>query len=351
MPRGNCPFPLPIKCLSTSILSQTITFPHSNSQKPNYPNSLDILTKTMVAAASAPGSRVGFENMKNISLHVITGRWFMVFASLLIMSASGATYMFGLYSNYIKSALGYDQTTLNLLSFSKDLGGNVGILSGLINELTPPWVVLSIGAAMNFSGYFMMYLAVTRRIPTPHVWHMCLYICIAANSQSFANTGALVTCVKNFPESRGIVLGLLKGFVGLSGAILTQIFHALYGDKNAEHLILLIGWLPAAVSFVFLRTIRIIKVVRQRNELEIFYKLLYISLGLAGFLMVIIIVQNSFVFSGAAYGGSAAVVLVLLFAPLGVLIREELSIWKSKQEALNDFSKFQVTNKISKHFT
>ncbi|KAH7855697.1 hypothetical protein Vadar_027795 [Vaccinium darrowii] len=280
--------------------------------------------------------------MKSITLHVITGRWFMVFASLLIMSAAGATYMFGLYSNYIKSALGYDQTTLNLLSFSKDLGGNVGILSGLINELTPPWVVLAIGAAMNFSGYFMIYLAVTRRVPMPQVWQMCLYICVAANSQTFANTGALVTCVKNFPESRGIVLGLLKGFVGLSGAILTQIFHAFYGDNNAAYLILLIGWLPATVSFVFLRTVRIIKVVRQKNELQIFYNLLYMSLGLAGFLMVIIIVQNRYVFSRAAYGGSAAVVFVLLFAPLGVVIREELSIWRNKQKALDDLSQFQV---------
>lgn len=38
-------------------------------------------------------------------------------------------------------------------------------------------------------------------------------ICIGASSQTFANTGALVTCVKNFPESRGIVLGLLKGLL------------------------------------------------------------------------------------------------------------------------------------------
>lgn len=74
----------------------------------------------------------------------------MVFASLLIMCVAGTSYMFGLYSNDIKSTLGYDQTTLNLLGFFKDLGGNLGILSGLIYEVVPPWVFLSIGAVTNF---------------------------------------------------------------------------------------------------------------------------------------------------------------------------------------------------------
>ncbi|KAH7855967.1 hypothetical protein Vadar_031119 [Vaccinium darrowii] len=91
--------------------------------------------------------------MSNLGLQVVMGRWFMVFASFLIMSAAGATYMFGLYSNDIKSSLGYDQATLNLLSVFKDLGSNVGVLSGLINEVTPPWVALSVGAVLNFFGY------------------------------------------------------------------------------------------------------------------------------------------------------------------------------------------------------
>ncbi|KAF5767678.1 putative MFS transporter superfamily [Helianthus annuus] len=270
------------------------------------------------------------------SFHVFTGRWFMVFACLLIMSVAGATYMFALYSGDIKSSLGYDQSTLNLLSTFKDLGGNVGIISGLINEISPPWVVLLIGAAMNFSGYFMIWLAVTKKIAKPPVWQMCMFICIGANSQTFANTGALVTCVKNFPESRGVVLGLLKGFVGLSGAILTQLNHGFYGN-DSKSLILFIGWLPAVVSMVFLGVVRVLKVVRQANELKTFYNLLYISLGLAGFLMVMIITQNKLQFSRPEFDATAIVVVILLFAPLGIVFREEFKFWKRKQEAGNHF--------------
>ncbi|KAE8126143.1 hypothetical protein FH972_020887 [Carpinus fangiana] len=274
-----------------------------------------------------------WRGLKSSGLRVILGRWFMFFASLLIMSVSGSTYIFGLYSNDIKTSLGYDQTTLNLLSFFKDMGSSLGIFSGLINEITPPWVVLLIGSIMNLFGYLMIWLSVTDRIAEPRVWQMCMYIFIGANSQAFANTGALVTCVKNFPESRGSVIGLLKGLVGLSGAIMTQLYHALYGN-NSTALILLIAWVPAAVSFVFLRTVRIMKIVRQSNELNVFYRFLYISLGLAGFLMVLIIIQNRLHFARIAYIGSASVVLVFLFLPVAIVIREELELLKSKEHAL-----------------
>ncbi|WOG95910.1 hypothetical protein DCAR_0415239 [Daucus carota subsp. sativus] len=275
--------------------------------------------------AAAKGSRLEF------ALQVLRGRWLALFASLTILAGVGGGYIFGIYSKEIKASLGYDQTTLNLIGFFKDLGGSVGLFSGLIAEVTPVWFVLLIGWSLNFVGYFVIWLAVSGKIAKPKVWQMCTYMCIAANSLNFANTGALVTCVKNFPENRGVLLGLLKGFAGLSGAIMTQIYLALYGN-DPQSLILLIAWFPAALSLVFVYTVRTIKTGTQPNEVRVLYQFLYVSIALACFIMVMTITQKLVPnFPPIAYDASATLVCGLLFFPLFIVYREELHLWNQNR--------------------
>ena len=289
------------------------------------------------AMGSAPGADAA--STMRFALHVMRGRWFMFFASILIMAAAGGTYIFGIYSKAIKTSLGYDQQTLNTLSFFKDVGANVGILPGLINEVTPPWVVLLCGAGMNLVGYLMIYLAITGRTAQPPVWLMCVYIAVGANSQSFANTGSLVTAVKNFPEDRGVVLGLLKGFVGLSGAIFTQLYRAIYGtDNDGADLVLLMAWLPAAISLVFIPTIRIMprprdaaaaeRGERRQRERKAFFLFLYASIVLAAYLLVMNVVELEVIhFPKTAYYVTAVVLLLLIFFPIVIVVKQELKTY------------------------
>ncbi|KAF8665915.1 hypothetical protein HU200_053999 [Digitaria exilis] len=271
---------------------------------------------------------------------VLSGRWFTLFACLLILSVSGATYAFGIYSQSLKTTLNYDQRAIATLAFFKDLGSYVGIPAGLLLEVAPPSVVLAVGAAMNLAGYLMVYLSLAGRVTRPPLWLMCVYVTAAANSQAFAGTGALVTAVRNFPERRrGNVLGLLKGYVGLSSAILAQVYLAVYGGGDGRELVLLIAWLPAAVSVIFLATVRVTVVPPRRWSTsrgggggDVFNCLLYISMALAAYILVMIIVQRQVVFSHAGYAASATGLLLLLFLPLAVVVREEYQIKKDLEE-------------------
>ncbi|CAL5033500.1 unnamed protein product [Urochloa decumbens] len=280
------------------------------------------------------------------TVRLLRGRWFMLYGSFLIMSAAGATSIFAVYSKDIKARLGYTQEQLNTVGFFMDLGSNVGIHAGLIAEVSPPWVILSIGAIMNLGGYLMLYLSVAGRFvsETP-LWLVCLYIFVGANSQIFAHTGALVNSVRSFPGSRGAMLGLLKGWIGLSAAIFSQLYLAFWAGRSSDtqQLILLVASLPAAISVAFVSTIRVIPAPQQPatvcREIRALRCLLYMSLALAIYLMVANILQKSFLFNSIEYGLSAGIVLAMLLLPLVVVQREEAAA-----AMINDTSETAATS-------
>ena len=154
-------------------------------------------------------------------------RWIATVASIWIQSIAGGTYTFGVYSPIIKSSQSYDQSTLDLISVFKDIGANVGVLSGLLYPLVVssptapatarrwcsfrgPWVVLAAGAVQCLLGYFLMWMSVVGWIPRPPVYLMCLFMFLAAHGPTFFSTSTVVTGVMNFPHYSGTIVGIMK---------------------------------------------------------------------------------------------------------------------------------------------
>ncbi|RZC79959.1 hypothetical protein C5167_042535 [Papaver somniferum] len=186
-------------------------------------------------------------------MEMMNSRWVGTVASIWIQLSVGASYVFGVYSPVLKSSQGYDQSTLDSVAVAKDIGANFGLLSGFLysavvftsstsasssasslwfkRKIGGPWIVITAGAIQCFIGYFFMWLAVTGIIPRPPVPLMCLFMFLAAHAQTFFNTANVVTGVQNFPDYKGTIVGIIKGFLGLSGAILIQVYQTIFVDK------------------------------------------------------------------------------------------------------------------------
>ncbi|KAH1080226.1 hypothetical protein J1N35_019987 [Gossypium stocksii] len=252
-------------------------------------------------------------------------KWIATAASIWIQCTSGASYTFGIYSPVLKSSQFYDQSTLDTISVFKDIGANAGILSGLLYStvtsrrtrlLNGPWVVHVAGAVQCFVGYFLIWASVVGLIRQPPVPLMCLFMLVAAHAQTFFNTANVVSGVENFHQFGGTIVGIMKGFLGLSGAILIQVYDTLCeGDPTAYILILAIT--PTLTSLLLMPLVKIYgtTTVDDKKHLNGFSSS---ALVVAAYLMVIIILDNVFTLPSWARIITFMFLLLLLASPFGI---------------------------------
>ncbi|KAJ6676778.1 F25A4.25 PROTEIN [Salix viminalis] len=238
-------------------------------------------------------------------METVNTKWIATVASIWIQSSAGASYTFGIYSSVLKSSQGYDQSTLDTVSVFKDIGANAGILSGLLYSAVTlqnnrrrlgvfggPWVVLLAGAIQSFLGYFVMWASVVGLIRPLPVAAMCFVTWMAAHAQTFSNTANVVSGIHNFGDYGGTIVGIMKGFLGLSGAILIQFYETVCNGDPGTFLLLL----ALTPTLVF-------------------------SLIIAAYLTIIIILENINSLPSLARIVTFTVLLLLFALPLGIAVR------------------------------
>lgn len=87
---------------------------------------------------------------------VLKDRWLGLCLGMWMQACGGISYVFSLYSGDLKHTLGYNQEMIDGLGTAKDIGGNVGIISGLLIDLTSAWFVLLVGGLMHSCFYFLV---------------------------------------------------------------------------------------------------------------------------------------------------------------------------------------------------
>ncbi|KAI7732160.1 hypothetical protein M8C21_028914 [Ambrosia artemisiifolia] len=257
--------------------------------------------------------------IKDIFITFFNNRWLVFVAAMWVQSCAGIGYLFGSISPVIKSSLNYNQKQVARLGVAKDLGDSVGFLAGSMSEILPLWALLLVGALQNFVGYGWVWLVVTGKAPMLPLWVMCLLIFIGTNGETYFNTVALVSCVQNFPKSRGPIVGILKGFAGLSGAILTQIY-ALINSPDKASIIFMVAVGPTMVGIALMFIVRPVGGHRQlRLSDRSSFSLIYcVCLVLAAYLMGVMLVEDLIDLNQTIVKILTAILFVLLVAPIGI---------------------------------
>lgn len=150
---------------------------------------------------------------------------------------------------------------------------------------------------------------------------VCILICIGTNGETYFNTAALVSCVRNFSQYRGPVVGILKGFGGLGGAIFTCIYAALYAPDQASF-IFMVAVGPTVVAILAMLVIRPLSFEGEDSATQAkkFNFVYVICLLLAAYLLGTIILQESHPMNKDLNKIFAGGLILLLALPLALLI-------------------------------
>eukprot|EP00252_Welwitschia_mirabilis_P001572 TRINITY_DN1144_c0_g1_i1.p1 TRINITY_DN1144_c0_g1~~TRINITY_DN1144_c0_g1_i1.p1 ORF type:complete len:549 (+),score=44.01 TRINITY_DN1144_c0_g1_i1:182-1828(+) len=266
--------------------------------------------------------------------------WLGLVAAICVQILAGNPYNFPLYSHKLKKVLGYNQVQLSNLGVANDVGENVGLLAGLLCNKMPPWSILSVGAVSGFFGYGLVWLSVSgiiRPLPYLLVW---LALCIGTNSSTWFNTAVLVTNMRNFPLSRGTLAGILKGYVGISAALYTEIYTGLL-DKDSTKLLLFLTMGIPAICILVMYFIKPCTPFTEEGTRERRY-FIFIqanSIILALYLLLTAIIDDVVVFQKSFISRIlVGIMFLLLLAPIGIPIRLALRALRNRHLHLQSSS-------------
>ncbi len=183
-------------------------------------------------------------------------RWIILFAACFINLCLGSIYAWSVFSSamadYFNTSLGMNVTSGDLAivyTIANSVGPITMISGGWFNDKFGPKKVILVGGIMWGLGMFLSGFA------TSIGFLIVTYGLIGGLGLGMAYGSTISTCVKFFPDKRGLIGGITTAVYGLSSVILPPIVTVVVKNSDATFAFKLVGivfLVLIAVSCLFL---------------------------------------------------------------------------------------------------
>lgn len=247
-----------------------------------------------------------------------TARWTTLSAAVLVQSVAGLSYIFSLYSSTLKAKFHLPQTQLDLLGTLSNVGATVGLHMGMLTDRVGPRPVVALGACLGVAGWLPLWAALDGwRCPYAV---LCVLHLLQGQMALTLDVPIVSSTGRAFPEHRGLALGLVKSYVGLSGSLATLAYQAAFRPRVAPF-VLAIALANVAFAAVYLaataRNADAPEPGRDAETRAAAARGLAVALGLTGFLAFSLVAAAlAMQFSSAAAAGTGRVALGALVAAI-----------------------------------
>lgn len=152
-------------------------------------------------------------------------QWISFVASVFVMMTAGSLFTFSSFSEPFRVALGYSAKDINMIaSFGNTALYLTFLFIGPFYDYFGPTLSLIIATILNGGGYGLMYLTYTQHI-SGSVISMSIYYFFVGSGASCLYLVTVAANLNNFNNQtvRGVTLGVLLLFYGLSATIYAQV--------------------------------------------------------------------------------------------------------------------------------
>ena len=166
----------------------------------------------------------------------VRNRWLVVVGALLIQISLGAIYIYGVFKGPLKEQFGWSPTNLALPSqlvlafFALSM-----IIAGRIQDKLGPRLIATIGGALLGLGLIIASFA------TNLTMFVIGFSIIGGIGIGTAYVCPIATCVKWFPDKRGLITGLAVAGFGAGGLVFTPVAKSLIASQGIMSTFLYLG--------------------------------------------------------------------------------------------------------------